>query len=332
MKIIFVLFLMSLLLLSSVPLNAEIVYDEDLLEPYWIRWAAPPSHLVLNDLEPIHGVKPLVFVQVDKNNRVGMTSPRIIAEFFGGFVDWDASSGTATITGMGKDGSVEVALQAGATTGIINGETYDIATYSGSAAPGLVSVYTSESNNFYVPIRFLTYAFGYYIHWDGSTTKTIISYYPFSLYSPYIHSTPPTHVILRERTEGYKIVSTEDNTLIGMVSPHILRDYFTIMGYWDAENHVALIRGFKGYDTEVANHASVTLQAGNAICKIDNDYYDIATFTGVGTPNTVMPLIYSSERGSDAENFYVPICLIVEIFELDMEWDAATGTATILIR
>jgi len=141
---------------------------------------APPAtvsqSLTLNEWSPeINGVKPFVMVPVDGNTRVGMVSPRVIAEFFGGEAQWDAGSGTATISGIHKDGhAVEVTLQAGATSGTINGASQDIATYSGSAAPGLVSVYTSDSNNFYVPMRFMTNAFGYTIDWNPLTATATI--------------------------------------------------------------------------------------------------------------------------------------------------------------
>jgi hypothetical protein len=147
--------------------------------PVEVEVIMPPASigasLTLNEWSPaINGVKPFVMVQVDELTKVGMVSPRVIAEFFGGSVDWDAGSGTATITGMGKDGAVEVTLQAGATTGTINGQSHDIATYSNSAAAGLVSVYTSESNNFYVPMRFITNAFGYTIDWNPATATATI--------------------------------------------------------------------------------------------------------------------------------------------------------------
>jgi len=149
--------------------------------PVEIEVILPPAatvsqSLTLNEWSPeINGVRPFVMVQVDENTRVGMVSPRVIAEFFGGSADWDAGSGTATITGKHKDGSdVVVTLQAAATSGTINGSSQDIATYSGSAAPGTVQVYTSASNNFYVPMRFMTNAFGYTIDWNPATATATI--------------------------------------------------------------------------------------------------------------------------------------------------------------
>jgi len=132
--------------------------------------------LTLNEFSPeINGVKPFVMVQVDANTSVGMVSPRVIAEFFGGSATWDAGSGVATINGVHVDGSaVEVTLQAGATSGTVNGQSYDIATYSQSATPGLVSVYTSDAGNFYVPMRFMTNAFGYTIDWNPLTATATI--------------------------------------------------------------------------------------------------------------------------------------------------------------
>jgi len=160
--------------------EAAFEYDVETSAPPPAEVEAPPAivsqSLTLNAFSPeINGVKPFVMVQVSGDTSVGMVSPRVIAEFFGGTANWDANTGTATINGTHVDGSaVEVTLQAGATTGTINGQSFDIATYSGSAAPGLVSVYTSESNNFYVPMRFMTNAFGYTIDWNPMTATATI--------------------------------------------------------------------------------------------------------------------------------------------------------------
>jgi hypothetical protein len=131
--------------------------------------------LILNEWSPpIDGVKPFVLIPVDANTRVGGVSPRVITTFFGG-PDPTFEGGKAVIKGIHKDGHmVEVTLEAGATTGTVDGVEYDIATYSGSAAPGLVSVHV-ENERFYVPLRFMTNALGYTIDWNPVNATAIIT-------------------------------------------------------------------------------------------------------------------------------------------------------------
>jgi hypothetical protein len=136
---------------------------------------APVQPLVLNVFTPpMEGVRPFVMVQVDAQTKIGAISPRVFTNFIGGTVDF--VDGVAILRGLHKEtgGAVEVTMTANATTATVNGVTLDIADYSGSAGYGSVFVYVSESNNFYVPLRFMTKAFGYDINWNPITATATI--------------------------------------------------------------------------------------------------------------------------------------------------------------
>jgi uncharacterized repeat protein (TIGR02543 family) len=132
--------------------------------------------LVLNEwTAEINGVKPYVMVQVDAVTKVGAVSPRVFTDFIGGDVDF--IDGVAILRGyhLITGEPVEVTMKANDNNATINGIVHDIATYSGSASMGKVTVFVSQSNNFYVPLRFMTEAFGYYIEWDPvSASATIL--------------------------------------------------------------------------------------------------------------------------------------------------------------
>ena len=136
--------------------------------------AVVTNSLVLNEFSPeINGVKPYVMVQVDASTKIGAVSPRVFTNFIGGSVDF--IDGVAVLWGTHTNGTpTEVRMVANDTTAAINGQSHDIATYSESAGPGLVSVYVSETNNFYVPLRFMAKAFGYEIEWNAATSTATI--------------------------------------------------------------------------------------------------------------------------------------------------------------
>jgi hypothetical protein len=121
----------------------------------------------------MYGVeKPFMMVQVSPTLSAGMLSARVFGEFFGKDVVWDSPNGI--VKGTASDGSeVEVVLVAGSTTASINGADHDIASYSESAPAGLVSVYV-ENGSFYVPLRFMTKAFGYQLEWNAATSSVTI--------------------------------------------------------------------------------------------------------------------------------------------------------------
>jgi len=165
--------------------TAAFEYDMNSSEapPVEVEVLVPPivrhRSLTLNEWTPAgaDGIVPFIMHQINESTKVGMVSPRVIAEFFDGNVQWDGT--TATITADHKDGgSVTVTLQAGATSGTVNGATQDIATFSSydlSKVPaGSVEV-VNVDGRFYVPMRFVTNAFGYSIEWNSVTNSVTIT-------------------------------------------------------------------------------------------------------------------------------------------------------------
>jgi hypothetical protein len=62
----------------------------------------------------------------------------------------------------------------GETTGTINGVAHDIGEYSGSVPAGSAVVYVTPDGRIYLPMRFLTTAFGNNLEWDAETATATI--------------------------------------------------------------------------------------------------------------------------------------------------------------
>jgi len=124
------------------------------------------TSLTLNEWSPaIDGVKPFIMVQVNNQTRVGMVSPRVIAEFFGSAVNWDADTGTATISGKG----VTVEFKVDSYTATVNGQEVAITNSAGVAMPVLSFKNSSGGDNFYLPAAFISSVFGIKVYWDIPT-------------------------------------------------------------------------------------------------------------------------------------------------------------------
>jgi len=118
--------------------------------------------------------------QVD-GNLMGMLNPRVFADWINGDVSYAFVDGAlqVTITGRHFDGHiVEVFMIGGQNTALINGETHDIATFAardghGTGPAGSVAA-TIDGGRAFVPIRFLTNAFGRFVTFGGEFPDNVV--------------------------------------------------------------------------------------------------------------------------------------------------------------
>jgi hypothetical protein len=118
-----------------------------------------------------------MFLAANDGNIVSMVNPRVLAEFFGGEVV-SVVNEIVTIAGTTKGGApVELEFGFNSPMAKINGAEMDIATYSGSAAGGQV-IAQIVGDRIYVPLRFMTKAFGYEenLTWDSASRTATIAY------------------------------------------------------------------------------------------------------------------------------------------------------------
>jgi hypothetical protein len=97
---------------------------------------------------------------IDKVSGRTLVPVRFISEFLGFEVVWDAQAKTVTI----KDSSKTIILTIGNKTILINGKAYKID----------VTPLIKDSRTF-VPLRFISEAFGYQVNWDAKTQTVTIS-------------------------------------------------------------------------------------------------------------------------------------------------------------
>lgn len=96
---------------------------------------------------------------IDKNSGRTLVPIRFISEFLGFDVSWDEITKTVTI----KDSSKTILLTIGKKTALINGVEYELET-----SPSIVTSRT------FVPLRFISEAFGYKVNWDEKTKSITI--------------------------------------------------------------------------------------------------------------------------------------------------------------
>jgi hypothetical protein len=124
------------------------------------------------------GVKPFILREVAPGYKLGLISMRTFAKFIeGDEPDWNAETSTATITGFDVNGNaLEVKLVTGDTKGTINGVSWDIAEFSGSAPSGTCTA-LNENGIIYLPLRFLCNAAGCGCDWNPITYTATLTIY-----------------------------------------------------------------------------------------------------------------------------------------------------------
>jgi hypothetical protein len=90
---------------------------------------------------------------------------------------WNAATNTATITGTHSNGStVTVVLTQDSNTATVNGVTHDIAAYVYYLSGNHGTVYVRNiGDRLYLPLRFVSVAFGSDVHWDTETNTATIT-------------------------------------------------------------------------------------------------------------------------------------------------------------
>jgi len=138
-----------------------------------------PLTLTVNEFTPAAAGegKPFILREVAPGYKIGLISLRTFSNFIGATPDWDDTSKTATITGKDiKGDDLVITMVSGEKNGTINGQSYDIAEYSKSAPTGTCTA-LNENGTIYLPLRFLTDAYGATLSWDANTwTATIHKY------------------------------------------------------------------------------------------------------------------------------------------------------------
>jgi hypothetical protein len=130
----------------------------------------PSASLLLGPQSPpVNGIVP--FILTDGN--VGRVSLRVFSDFFFGpdAAVWDEATNTATVTGVNSLTGEEtvVSFTNGSTNIVVNGDSFDIATFGGSNRPqGSVSV-VNEGGRIYLPARSLADAFNINVQWNDQT-------------------------------------------------------------------------------------------------------------------------------------------------------------------
>jgi hypothetical protein len=132
-----------------------------------------PLSLTINEFTPASdatgGAKPFMLRDVAPGYKLGLVSLRTFAYFIEAEAVWDDASKTATITGVDLKGNpLEITMVSDDSKGTVNGQTYDIADYSGSAPSGTCSAY-NNGGTIYLPLRFLMNAYGGSLSWDPVT-------------------------------------------------------------------------------------------------------------------------------------------------------------------
>jgi len=101
----------------------------------------------------------------DPSQVMSMLSPRVFADWINGDIDWNPATNTVTLSGVASNGvHTEVVMTVGSNRAYINGEGHDIATFAAryghtSGPAGSVEMINTGVRT-YVPLRFLTNAFG----------------------------------------------------------------------------------------------------------------------------------------------------------------------------
>ena len=103
--------------------------------------------------------KTLDAAPIIKNSRT-MLPVRFVAENLGGTVGWDGATSTVTIKGEG----IDIAMQIGASTAKINGETVTL------DSPAFI-----ESSRTSLPVRVVAEAMGAEVAWDGATSTATLT-------------------------------------------------------------------------------------------------------------------------------------------------------------
>jgi hypothetical protein len=125
---------------------------------------------------PVDGVKPFIIVGEAGSSTpgYGAVSARVFGNFIGAQVEWTGTAAVLTGTNGLTGEAVVVIMVPGETTGTINGVAYDIGEYSGSVPAGSAVVYVTSDGRIYLPMRFLTTAFGNNLEWDAETATATI--------------------------------------------------------------------------------------------------------------------------------------------------------------
>ena len=135
----------------------------------------PVEHRLWAGMGPIAGVDdPFRWVDTPGTNlRVGFLSARAFGYIINGSpdvgVEWNEATNTATITGEDINGnSVSVVMTVGSNIAQINGVPTDIAAFAGASGPdGSIQVVPTPDGRIFLPIRFLTNAFGRTVTGEG---------------------------------------------------------------------------------------------------------------------------------------------------------------------
>jgi hypothetical protein len=138
-----------------------------------------PLEMLLSERHPAtdgSAAKPFILEPVNGYD-VGMVRAQTMADFIEAKADWVDATKTATITGVDRYGQpLEIVLVQGQYTATINGNTVDIAAYSGSASPGTATV-LNKYDALYLPARFIIQAYGGRAIWDDiAKTATFYKY------------------------------------------------------------------------------------------------------------------------------------------------------------
>lgn len=105
-----------------------------------------------------------------------MVPIRIVSEQMGYKVDWDGATNTAIIT----DNKDTIRMQIGKTTAVKNGKSIPIDVQDGKTVDTkamLVRVPGEINSRTYVPLRFISEAFGAEVEYDRTTTKDVVTHH-----------------------------------------------------------------------------------------------------------------------------------------------------------
>jgi hypothetical protein len=133
-----------------------------------------PLSLTVNEFTPPSeesgGAKPFILRDVAPGYKLGLISLRRFGNFIeADKIEWDDASKTATVAGLDLRGNpLEISLVSDSATGTVNGVSYDIADYSGSAPTGTCTA-LNEAGAIYLPLRFVMNAYGGSLSWDPIT-------------------------------------------------------------------------------------------------------------------------------------------------------------------
>jgi len=139
----------------------------------------PPAALVLNDFSPPnrHGAKPVIFEELPGTGfKYGLVHVREFSDFIGAEANWNDATKTATVTGKDRYGNdLVISMVSDSSQMTVNGQTFDIAAYSG--ATQLTGLYTAKNTGsaIYLPFRAVANAYGSDPDWNP-LTETVTFY------------------------------------------------------------------------------------------------------------------------------------------------------------